>query len=53
MIFIHGLLIQDQFCEYMFQQATKNEWKVITENKSKFLAVSDFHKKGGLLIPYY
>lgn len=32
--------LQDQFCDYMFQQAVKNDWKSITENKSKFLLVS-------------
>ena len=31
---------QEQFCDYMFQQAIKNEWKAITENKSKFILVS-------------
>jgi len=38
--------VKDQFCEYMFQQAVKNEWKAITENKSKFLLVhsSSGHK---------
>ena len=49
--------LQDQFCEYMFQQAVKNDWKSITENKSKFLLVSihahapllgSFFKEGGL-----
>lgn len=29
--------VKDQFCDYMFQQAVKNDWKSITENKSKFL----------------
>ncbi|XP_020616693.1 protein pelota homolog isoform X1 [Orbicella faveolata] len=29
--------VKDQFCDYMFQQAVKNDWKSIPENKSKFL----------------
>lgn len=29
--------VKDQFCDYMFQQAVKNEWKAIIDNKSKFL----------------
>ena len=33
-------IFQDQFLEYMFSQAIKLELKVLTENKSKFLAVS-------------
>lgn len=38
--------VKEQFCDYMFQQAVKNEWKAITENKSKFLLVhsSSGHK---------
>ena len=32
--------LQDQFCDYMFQQAVKNDWKAIIDNKSKFLLVS-------------
>ncbi|XP_048583189.1 protein pelota homolog [Nematostella vectensis] len=38
--------VKDQFCEYMFQQATKMDWKVILDNKSKFLMVhaSSGHK---------
>ncbi|XP_068748397.1 protein pelota homolog isoform X4 [Montipora capricornis] len=37
---------QEQFCDYMFQQSVKNEWKAITENKSKFVLVhsSSGHK---------
>ncbi|KXJ08329.1 Protein pelota-like [Exaiptasia diaphana] len=36
----------DQFFDYMIQQATKLEWKVLLENKSKFLLVhsSSGHK---------
>ncbi|CAH3108787.1 unnamed protein product [Pocillopora meandrina] len=29
--------VKDQFCDYMFQQAVKNDWKAIIDNKSKFL----------------
>lgn len=38
--------VKEQFCDYMFQQAIKNEWKAITENKSKFILVhsSSGHK---------
>lgn len=38
--------VKDQFCDYMFQQAIRHEWKAITENKSKFLPVhsSSGHK---------
>lgn len=38
--------VKEQFCDYMFQQAAKNEWKAITENKSKFVLVhsSSGHK---------
>ena len=44
--------LQDQFCEYMFQQAVKNDWKSVTENKSKFLLVS-IHAHAPLLGPFY
>lgn len=38
--------VKEQFCDYMFQQALKSDWKVITENKSKFVLVhsSSGHK---------
>lgn len=38
--------VKEQFCDYMFQQSVKNEWKAITENKSKFVLVhsSSGHK---------
>ncbi|KXJ21899.1 protein pelota homolog [Exaiptasia diaphana] len=38
--------VKDQFFDYMIQQATKLEWKVLLENKSKFLLVhsSSGHK---------
>ncbi|XP_046839768.1 protein pelota homolog [Xenia sp. Carnegie-2017] len=38
--------VKDQFYEYMFNQATKNDMKVLLENKSKFLLVhsSSGHK---------
>ena len=32
-------IVQDQFSEYMFSQAIKQDFKVLTENKSKFLLV--------------
>ena len=42
---------QEQFCDYMFQQAIKNEWKAITENKSKFILVSQkAWNKGKILL---
>lgn len=31
--------VRDQFCEYMFQQALKLDYKVLLENKSKFILV--------------
>ena len=31
--------LQDQFCEYMFQQALKMDYKILLENKSKFVLV--------------
>ncbi|XP_044173942.1 protein pelota homolog [Acropora millepora] len=38
--------VKEQFCDYMFQQALKSDWKAITENKSKFVLVhsSSGHK---------
>nr|UST29492.1 pelota [Haliclona caerulea] len=38
--------VKDQFLDYMFQQATKMDWKVLLDNKSKFLSVhsSSGHK---------
>ncbi|XP_028396701.1 protein pelota homolog [Dendronephthya gigantea] len=38
--------VKDQFSEYMFNQATKNDLKVLLDNKSKFLLVhsSSGHK---------
>ncbi|XP_031553957.1 protein pelota homolog [Actinia tenebrosa] len=38
--------VKDQFLDYMFQQATKMEWKNLLDNKSKFLSVhsSSGHK---------
>ncbi|KAK3750640.1 hypothetical protein QZH41_012829, partial [Actinostola sp. cb2023] len=38
--------VKDQYFDYMIQQATKMEWKVLLENKSKFLLVhsSSGHK---------
>ena len=30
---------QDQFAEYMFMQAIKQDYKVLTENKAKFLLI--------------
>ncbi|XP_074643940.1 protein pelota homolog [Tubulanus polymorphus] len=31
--------VKDQFCEYMFQQAIKMDYKIFMENKSKFIMV--------------
>lgn len=31
--------VKDQFNEYMFQQATKNDYKLLIDNKSKFLLI--------------
>lgn len=31
--------VRDQFYEYIFEQAAKNDYKVIMENKSKFMLV--------------
>lgn len=31
--------VRDQFFEYMFQEAVKNDMKLLIENKSKFLLV--------------
>ena len=46
--------VKDQFCEYMFQQAIKNDWKVISDNKSRFILVSvkcfHFHIYSGVKI---
>ncbi|XP_071495693.1 protein pelota homolog [Diadema setosum] len=38
--------VKDQFCEYMFQQAIKQDLKILLENKSKFVQVhaSSGHK---------
>ena len=33
------LFIQDQFFEYMFQLAVKMDYKVLLDNKSKFVLV--------------
>ena len=48
---------QDQFCEYMFQQAVKQDLKVLLENKSKFVQVhaSSGHKhalKGNIFLEF-
>ena len=32
-------LLQDQFTDYMFQQAVKMEFKILLENKSRFVLV--------------
>lgn len=38
--------VKDQFCEYMFQQAVKQDLKILLENKSRFVQVhsSSGHK---------
>ncbi|XP_054749278.1 protein pelota homolog [Lytechinus pictus] len=38
--------VKDQFCEYMFQQAIKQDLKILLENKSRFIQVhaSSGHK---------
>ena len=43
---LYSLFPQDQFCEYMFQQAVKQDNKLLVENKSKFIQVhsSSGHK---------
>lgn len=34
-----GFMFQDQFCDYMFAQAIKQDWRILTDNKAKFLLV--------------
>ncbi|PVD31675.1 hypothetical protein C0Q70_07093 [Pomacea canaliculata] len=31
--------VKDQFCDYMFAQAIKQDWRILTDNKAKFLLV--------------